>query len=131
MDDFYMIAETKERAHFLLNKFEEKITELGLNISKNKSKIIPLTKSFKYCKTKYILCENGKIVTHAARDSVQRARHKLKSFKTKYDNGEMTLRQVKDYVQSQVAYFKPHNDHIRILKIKRLYYALFLREREN
>ena len=67
----------------------------------------------------------------AARDSVQRARHKLKSFKTKYDNGEMTLRQVKDYVQSQVAYFKPHNDHIRILKIKRLYYALFLGEREN
>lgn len=131
MDDFYMIAETKERAHFLLNKFEEKITELGLNISKNKSKIIPLTKSFKYCKTKYTLCENGKIVTHAARDSVKRARHKLKSFKTKYDNGEMTLRQVQDYVQSQVSYFKPHNDHIRILKIKRLYYALFLREREN
>lgn len=128
MDDFYMIVETKEQAHFLLNKFEEKISALGLNISKNKTKIIPLTKSFKYCKTKYTLCENGKIITHASRDSVKRARHKLKSFKTKYDNGEMTLRQVQDFVQSQIAYFKPHNDHIRILRIKRLYHTLFEKE---
>lgn len=131
MDDYYIIVDTKEKAHKYLDLFESKMHELGLNISRNKTKIIPLTKKFKFCKATFILSENGKIKTHADRTAMKRARRKLNSFKIKLQNNEIALKNVNEYLQSQIAYFKHHNDHIRILKLKRMYYSIFIKEKDE
>lgn len=131
MDDYYMIVESKEKAHKLLSIFKNKVEELGLHISENKTKIIPLTKKFKFCKTTFILTPTGKIITHARGDSMKRARRKLKALKRKYENKEITIKEVNEFLQSQIAYYKPHNDHIKVLRLHRMYYALFIKGCED
>ena len=52
-------------------------------------------------------------------------RRKLRAFKAKVDAGEMTVKQVREWLTSQIAYFENYNDHGRVLKLNRLFHAIY------
>ena len=98
---------------------------MGLTVSRRKTKIVPLSRPFRFCKVKFQLKPTGRVITHGNRDGMKRARRKLKAFKAKVDAGEMTVQQVREWLTSQIAYFENYNDHGRVLRLNRLFYAIY------
>ena len=120
-----MIAETKEQAEAFRDAVTEKMEAMGLTVSRRKTKIVPLSKPFRFCKVKFHLTATGKVITHGNRDGMKRARRKLRAFRKKVDAGEMTVTQVREWLTSQIAYFENYNDHGRVLKLNRLFHAIY------
>ena len=89
MDDYYVIVPPDRDAKEIMALIVAKAESLKLTVSKSKSRIVPLTKPFRYCKAKFILTETGRVVMNGNRDGVKRARRKIKAFRTKIQNGEI------------------------------------------
>ena len=49
----------------------------------------------------------------------------LRSFIPKVKSGEMTMEAVKAFLQSQTSYYDYFDDHGRVLKLKRMYHAMY------
>ena len=62
---------------------------------------------------------------NGCRDGVKRARRKLRLFRREWLAGKRTLEEVAQYMTSQLAYYRNYNDHGRILRLRRLCYAIF------
>lgn len=109
----------------VMQKIIVKAESLGLIISREKSRIVPITKPFRYCKAKYTLTETGKVVVNGNRDGVKRARRKIKAFYDKIQNGEMNYEDLWTSVNGMLMYFEGYDDHARVLRLRRLFYAIF------
>ena len=107
------------------NEMVRRFERQGIRVNRKKCHIIPLTKPFRFCKAKFTLAETGRIVMNGCRDGVKRARRKLKLFRREWQAGTRTLEDVAQYMTSQLAYYRNYNDHGRILRLRRLCYALF------
>lgn len=59
------------------------------------------------------------------RDGVKRARRKIKAFRTKIQNGEMSYDDLWTSVNGMLAYFESYDDHNRVLRLRRLFYSVF------
>lgn len=125
MDDYYMIFPTREEAERVSAEVIRRAEERGFQINRKKSRIVPLDKPFRFCKVKFELTETGAVKTHGCRDGMKRARRKLRLYKRKVDAGEATTKEVWEWLQSQIAYYKKFNDHGRVLRLLRLYHAIF------
>lgn len=125
MDDYYIIVPPDLDPRQILKLVTKKASELGLIISTSKTKIVPLTKPFRYCKAKYYLTETGRVITSGNRESMKRARRKIKAFYPKIQNGEMSYEDLWTSVNGMLAYFEGYNNHTRVLKLRRLFYAIF------
>lgn len=125
MDDYYIIVppgiDPKKVMHLIVDMAES----MKLTVNKSKSRIVPLTKSFRYCKAKYTLTETGKVIINGNRDGVKRARRKIKAFHKKIAEGEMSYEDLWTSVNGMLAYFEAYNDHKRVLRLRRLFYAIF------
>ena len=131
MDDYYLIVPPDKNAKTILNLFIKKASSLGLTVNLNKTRIVKLTKPFKFCKAKFFLTETGRVVVNGSRDSMKRARKKIKSFKSKIEDKTMSYEDLWTAMNSMDAYFKNYNDHNRILKLRRLFYSLYGFSSEN
>lgn len=131
MTDYYVIyhdiEELKQIARDIVKKFES----FGIRVNKKKCKIIPLTKPFRFCKARFTLTETGAIKINGSRDGVKRARRKLKMFHREYLAGRKTLFEIDQYMECQTAYYRHFDDHGRLLRLRRLHYAMFNRYREQ
>lgn len=125
MDDYYIIVPPDRDPKEIMNLVVAKAETLRLTISRSKSRIVPLTKPFRYCKAKYRLTETGKVVVNGNRDGVKRARKKIKAFYHKIQNNEMSYEDLWTSVNGMLAYFESYNDHKRVLRLRRLFYAIF------
>lgn len=125
MDDYYIIVPPDRDAREILAKIVTKAREIGFTVSLSKTKIHPLARPFRYCKAKYTLTETGKVIVNGNRDSVKRARRKIRAFKGMVDRGQMDGESLRESVQSTLAYFENYNDHNRILRLRRLFFSLF------
>lgn len=125
MDDYYIIVPPDRDPREIMQLIVAKAESLRLTISSSKTRIIPLTKPFKYCKAKYTLTETGKVIVNGNRDGIKRARRKIKAFYHKIQNGEMSYEDLWTSVNGILAYFGSYNDHGRILRLRRLFYAIF------
>lgn len=125
MDDYYIIVPPDRDPKEIMRLIVAKAESLRLTISRSKTRIIPLTKPFKYCKAKYTLTETGKVIVNGNRDGIKRARRKIKAFYHKIQNGEMSYEDLWTSVNGILAYFGSYNDHGRILRLRRLFYAIF------
>ena len=125
MDDYYIIVPPELDPKKVMRLIVEKAESMKLTISKSKSRIVPLTKPFRYCKAKYRLTETGKVVVNGNRDGIKRARRKIKAFHKKIAEGEMSYEDLWTSVNGILAYFDGYNDHNRVLRLRRLFYAIF------
>lgn len=125
MDDYYIIVPPDKNAKEILELVIAKAEGMGFTISRNKTRIMPICKPFKYCKAKYTLTETGKVVVNGNRGSVKRTRRKIKAFYRMVQDGSMTYEDLWQSVNGMMAYFETFDDHNRLLKLRRLFYALF------
>ena len=130
MDDYKFLARTKEEAEANMAAVTERMEAMGLKVNRKKSKIVPLSRPFRFCKAKFYLTETGRIITHGCRDGMKRARRKLRYFRAQVDAGTKTAAEVERWLNDgPIAYYKQFNDHGRVLHLRRLYYALFIKGR--
>ena len=125
MDDYYILVPPDKDPKEIMRLVIAKAESLHLTVSLSKSKIVPLTKPFKYCKAKYHLTETGKVIVNGNRDGVKRARKKIKAFYQKIQNGQMSYEDLWTSINGIFAYFESYNDHGRVLRLRRLFYAVF------
>lgn len=125
MDDYYILVSPKRSPKDILRFVEQKATSIELTLNRSKSKIIPISKPFKYCKIKYWLTKTGAVVTRGCRDSMVRARRKFRAFHRLVETGQMKWQYLWTSVNGIIAYFSKFNDHNRILKLRRLFHSLF------
>lgn len=125
MDDYYIIVPPEFDAKAAMQLVIGKAEEVGLTINTNKSCIVPLSKPYKYCKATYRLTETGRVIVNGNRDSVKRARRKIKTFKKKVDSGEMSYDDLWTSINGSLAYFENYDDHGRVLRLRRLFYSIY------
>lgn len=125
MDDYHIIVPPGQDPKEIMDLVVAKATSMKLTVSVAKSKIIPLTKPFKYCKAKYYITETGRVIESGSRASMKRARRKIKAFYHKIENHEMSYEDLWTSVNGMLAYFEGYNNHVRVLKLRRLFYAIF------
>lgn len=75
MDDSVFKVKTYEEGRILLDEYMKISSFLKNN---KKSYIIPINRSFKYCKWKYKLYETGKIICKPCINTIKRQKLKLK-----------------------------------------------------
>lgn len=125
MDDYYILVPPDLDPKKILSSLFSKSEEIGLTISRNKTRIQPINKPFKYCKAKYIIGRNGHIVIRANRDSLKRARRKIKAFKEKLDKKLINYNDLWYSINGIFAYFIKYNNHKNILSLRRLFYSIY------
>jgi len=125
MDDYYVILPDVERLKKLAYEMCRRFEAIGIRVNKRKCKIIPLTKPFRFCKARFTMTETGKIKVNGSRDGIKRARRKLKLFYREFKDGKRPLSDVEQFMECQSAYYRNFNDHGRLLRLRRLYHAIF------
>ena len=125
MDDYYILVPPGDDPKEILSTVIKKAQDMGLHINRSKSRIRPLTKPFRYCKAKYLLTDTGRVIVSGNRDGVKRARRKIKAFKEKVETRKMTYEDLWTSINGILAYFGKYNNHRRVLKLRRLFYAIF------
>lgn len=63
--------------------------------------------------------------TNSKGGAVKRARRKLKLFHREFKEGKRTFFDIEQYMECQSAYYRNFNDHGRLLRLRRLYHAIF------
>lgn len=101
---------------------------MGLQVNAGKSKVVPFSRPFRFCKAKFQVTDTGAVKIHGCRDGMKRARRKLRLFQARVASGEMTVEQVAQWLQTPISYYENFNDHGRVLKLRRLFYAIFKTE---
>lgn len=131
MDDYDAVLESRERAERVKAEAIRRAEAKGLQVNRNKCHVIDLDKPFRFCKAKFQILPSGRIITHGCRDGMKRARRKLRYFRQQVDTGEKIVEQVAEWLKGPIAYYEQFNDHGRVLKLRRLYYALFIKDRKT
>ena len=125
MDDYYIIVPPDRDPTEVLRLVTKKAERLKLTVNRSKTRIVPLRKPFKYCKAKFTLTETVRLIMSGSLDGVKRARRKIKAFHSKVARGEMTYTDLWTSVNGMLAYFEGYDDHKRVLRLRRLFYAVF------
>lgn len=125
MDDYYVIMPDVEQLKDLIREMVRRFEAMGIRVNKRKCKIIPLTKPFRFCKARFTLGPTGKIKVNGSRDGVKRARRKLKLFYREFKEGKRDFKDIEQYMECQSAYYRNFDDHGRLLRLRRLYHAIF------
>lgn len=120
MDDYHILVPPDRDPKEALNVFMDKASELGIIVCPEKTRIFPLGKPFKFCKTKRIFY-GDKILKRGCRDSYARARRKIK----KFVRTEMPYEDIYASVNSMISYFNTTGNHRTVLRLRRLFYSLF------
>lgn len=108
-DDIYLIHQSKEFLTECLEKIKEMCEKLGLTINLKKTKIVKLSKGFKYLKGKFFVTKSGKVIIKIDRSSITRARRKLKKLKRFMDEGTLTIKDIHQSYQGWMDHAKQFN----------------------
>lgn len=127
MDDYHSDFPTKLEAERGAADIISHAEALGLQVNTEKSKVAPFSRPFRFCKAKFQVTPSGAVKIHGCRDGMKRARRKLRLFQKRVAAGEMTVEQVAQWLQTSIAYYENFDDHGRVLKLRRLFYAMFIR----
>lgn len=128
MDDYYTILPSKQAAEATAADVIGHAEAMGLQVNAGKSKVVPFSRPFRFCKAKFQVTDTGAVKIHGCRDGMKRARRKLRLFQARVASGEMTVEQVAQWLQTPISYYENFNDHGRVLKLRRLFYAIFKTE---
>ena len=106
MDDGMVISDNKEALHQLYAEMKKIAKELGLTFNEKKTRVVKSTRGFVFMKVRYRITPTGKIVSVLTKAGIVRMRRKLKKFRRLVDNGDMTLDDVYNSMQSWLAHTK-------------------------
>jgi hypothetical protein len=126
MDDIKVIHQSKDYLIKLLLFIKEELGKLGLAINKDKTYIAKISQGNKFLGFTYHYTKTGKVIVTAQRDSVKRAKRRIKK---QLSNPKMTLSKVKQCVLCYISHIKKGNNFNLINRIyqyyeRRLRYAI-------
>lgn len=104
MDDFILIHEDKGYLKYCREQIKERLTALGLTLSRKKTHIFPITQPIHFLGFSFRLTPTGKIIMRVLSCKVTRERRKLKKLVTRCKAGLMTRRDVDECFKSWVAH---------------------------
>lgn len=125
MDDSYYIDMDKEKLKLVLACIEILCDDLGITINKKKTRIVKLSRGFRFLKKRFYYGPTGKVVVRPSREAITRERRKLKAMRRMLDRGEITLRQINQSYQSWRGGMLRLDAHDTVLSMDRLYKELF------
>lgn len=125
MDDHYLLISPDVDPNGVIDKFAKKACEFGLSVHRKKTKVIEFGKAFVFCKTKYIIENNGHIITKCNRRSIRAAKRKIKKLAKLYGAGRIQSSDVQSSLNSQFAYLKQFDNGTSIRELKRLFSSSF------
>lgn len=94
MDDIYIFHNDKEYLHSLLERINNKLDDIGLEINYKKTHITKLTHQYTFLQTIYYINDNYKIIRKMTRQKIVRERRKIKRYKRLLDNNKMTKNEI-------------------------------------
>lgn len=125
MDDGIVLAKTREELVELLGNIEWFAMAVGLKFNKKKTKIVKASHGFTFLKTRYHITKTGKIVRRLSRDGITRNRRKLIKLKAKIDNGERSIDDAYNVMQSWLAHSAHANCYTTRQSMLKLYDELY------
>ena len=125
MDDYYLLIPPGINAKEILDKIKLKARQCEIKINESKIQVLPFGKPFRFCKTKYIITDTGKIITRCNPRSIKTARNKIRCFAKKYQNNEMTDIAVIQSLISSFGYMKKYNEHNQITQLQIIFKRMF------
>ena len=126
MDDGYLIHESKEYLQKCLEGIRNTCDELEITLHENKTQIVKLSHGFTFLKARLYLTETGKVVKKIPRQSVTRARRKMKKLARFLEAGKLTYNDVYTSFQSWRAYAMNFDSWNTIQSMTELFNSLFL-----
>lgn len=131
MDDSYIISSDKKFLEDIAKDIDVKSKEIGLFLNHNKTHISKINRTFTFLKTRYLLTDTGKTIKKISGDNITRERRKLKTFRSKLSNGEMTYKEIEDQYRSWMGNYKKYLSNETYRNIENLYNELFEKEKES
>lgn len=125
MDDSYYIDMSKDRLKLVLSCIEILCGDLGISINRKKTRIVKLSRGFRFLKKRFFYSETGKVVVRPSREAITRQRRKLKAFRRMLDRGEITREQINQSYQSWRGGMLRLDAHRTVLSMDALYRSLF------
>lgn len=125
MDDYYIIEKDYDTAKNIMNLIVSKFESIGMPVNTKKCKIIPLNKTFKFCKVKFKITSSGRVITNGSRDGIKRFRRKMRKLKLEFDSGKVDKKMIDQICNSHISYYKKFNDYGRVRSIREFYANVF------
>lgn len=125
MDDWVAIVETKEEAKELLGKMKRFLWEELRLLTNEKTQIAPLKNGVDFLGFHLYLTKTGKVIRKIRRDSKERMRRKLKTFKVKYELGLISKEEIDRSYGSWKGHARHGNCHYLIQAMDKLYNDIF------
>lgn len=104
MDDFILIHHDKEYLKYCRDQIKAHLADLGLQLSKKKTHIAPITQPLHFLGFSFRLTETGKVVMRVLPKKVTRERRRLKKLIRRAKAGLMTRKDVDECFKSWVAH---------------------------
>jgi hypothetical protein len=124
MDDFYIIAETKEELYRVLKRIEDVCVKLKVSLN-NKTQIFPLHQGIDFLGFHTYLTASGKVVRKLRLRSKRTMKRKLRKFKKMYDAGEKDLPSIIASYESWFAHAEHGDTYLLRKKMSELFLSLF------
>ena len=104
MDDFDHIHHDKKHLEMCKDAVEKYLTERGMHLHPNKTKIYPLTDGIVFLGFKYRLTDTGKVVITVSPDNVKHERKRLARMVAKAKRGEISKKKVDECYKAWKAH---------------------------
>lgn len=128
MDDIYIIGETREWVASVIRGITEQAGGLGIFINERKTRIVELSRTFKYLQIRYRLADSGRVIKRIHPKAVTRERRKLKAYKRLCEKGGMEYAAVEQAYKSWMGANVPAMSRKQAKNMKQLYKELFGKE---
>lgn len=127
MDDGYLIHEDLEYLERCREAIMERCKEIGITLNRKKTKIIPLTETFVYLKTRFTVTETGMVLLKMSKRSTVTMRRKLRIFKQWVDdpNNPFTMADVRSSYESYHGQMKRGNSFKTVQRTDHYFKELF------
>lgn len=121
MDDGLIIHHDKKELKELMKKIQEVSEKLHLKLNLNKTRIASV-RSFTFLKKRFLLTDNGEIVTKLSPETITRTRRKLKKFPKLFAEGKIDIEQVKASYKSWRGYALRYDSYNTVQKMDEYYH---------
>lgn len=125
MDDFILIDESKEYLKYCREEIRLHLVKLGLQLSKKKTHIFPITQPLHFMGFSFRLAPTGKVVMRVLSKKVTRERRRLKKLIRRCKSGLMSRKQVDECFKSWVAHASKGDCYKLIISMTEYYYNLW------
>lgn len=99
MDDIFIISESKDELKSILEDIKYRLGDIKLEINERKTHITTLKHGFTFMQIKYNV-QDGRIIKRPTRSKIARERRRLKKYKKKWEQGQMSLLDIQNCYKS-------------------------------